>query len=77
MKKLLSLLLVFVMVLGLMAGCATNDPKETTGDTTPSTEGTKIDYANSTVILYTGNVRGDVSVYEKIAFKLSHSFKTR
>lgn len=67
MKKLLSLLLVFVMVLGLMAGCATNDPKETTGDTTPSTEGTKIDYANSTVILYTGNVRGDVSVYEKIA----------
>lgn len=67
MKKILSLLLVLVMVLGMFAGCGNNTtPTEpsSSGETTPNAE---INYANSTVILYTGNVRGNVKVYPQIA----------
>ena len=67
MKKILSLLLVLVMVLGMFAGCGNNTtPTEpsSSGETTPNAE---INYANSTVILYTGNVRGNTEVYPQIA----------
>lgn len=70
MKKILSLLLVLVMVLGMFAGCGNNTTPTTptepssSGETTPNAE---VNYANSTVILYTGNVRGNVKVYPQIA----------
>lgn len=80
MKKLFSLLLVFAMTLSVLAGCggnSANDPVDN-GSNTPSTnQGTgnggennntpAIDYANSTVILYTGNIRGNVEVYSQIS----------
>lgn len=67
MKKILSMLLVLVMVLGMFVGCGNNTtPTEpsSSGETTPNAE---INYANSTVILYTGNVRGNTEVYPQIA----------
>lgn len=70
MKKILSLLLVLVMVLGMFAGCGNNTTPTTptepssSGETTPNAE---VNYANSTVILYTGNVRGNTEVYPQIA----------
>ena len=68
MKKILSLLLVLVMVLAMFAGCGNNTTTPTepssSGETTPDAE---INYANSTVILYTGNVRGNIEVYPRIA----------
>ena len=72
MKKTISMLLVLVLTLGLLAGCAGQTPAETTAGTTQAptqaeTQPQEIDYANSTVILYTGNVRGDVDLYAKIA----------
>ena len=69
MKKILSLVLVLAMALSL-AACggkgeieATSAPTEATAAPTEAV----VDYANSTVILYTGNVRGDVAVYSQIA----------
>lgn len=72
MKKTISLLLVLVLTLGLLVGCARKTPAETTAGTTQAptqteTQTQEIDYANSTVILCTGNVRGDVALYAKIA----------
>ena len=52
MKKIVSIALVLVMIVGMMVLTAN---AETT------------DYSGKTVILYTGNVRGDVSIYAKIA----------
>ena len=69
MKKILSMVLVLTMVLALFAACG-NTPAETTGTPTETTQASTepgVDYANSTVILYTGNVRGRVEVYSQIA----------
>ena len=69
MKKILSLVLVLAMMLTLFAGCSNNTPAGTTASTNSTTEATvdTVDYANSTVILYTGNVRGEAKVYSQIA----------
>lgn len=68
MKRLLSLLLALVLL--LCTGCF-GDFGGTSGTlpqtTPPTTTVPPIDYANSTVILYTANVRGDVQVYSQIA----------
>ena len=66
MKKILSLVLVLAMVLSMFAACGNNaqtDPTTAPTEATPAV----VDYANSTVILYTGNVRGNVEVYSQIA----------
>ena len=76
MKKMFCLMLILTMVLTVFAACgdsnAQTDP--TTAPTsaptgTSATVSTEpvIDYANSTVILYTGNVRGDAQIYSQIA----------
>lgn len=71
MKKILSLALVLSMVLTLFAACGSSPSTATTA--APVTEATEalteagVDYANSTVILYTGNVRGNVEIYPQIA----------
>lgn len=72
MKKTISILMVLALVLALFSGCGSNAPAASTegGETTaPATQETtqQIDYANSTVILYTGNVRGNVELYPQIA----------
>lgn len=70
MKKILSLLLALTMVLALLAACGSSAPAETTAAPTETTEAPTdavVDYANATVILYTGNVRGNVEVYSQIA----------
>ena len=66
MKKILSLVLVLAMVLSMFAACGNNAAPETTGapETTAPAE---VNYANATVILYTGNVRGNAEVYSQIA----------
>ena len=65
MKKVISLLMVLVMALSLLAGCI-GEPDSTNPSTTGSME-PEVNYANSTVILCTGNIRGDVKVYPQIA----------
>lgn len=70
MKKIISLLLSLTMVLALFAACGSSSPAETTAAPTETTEAPTdavVDYANATVILYTGNVRGNVEVYSQIA----------
>ena len=69
MKKIISFVLIAAMVLALFTACVSKNPSETTGATNPSTNPSDpaIDYANSTVILYTGNVRGNVEIYSQIA----------
>lgn len=80
MKRLLSGLLVILMMLSLCAGCMEPDPTTTT-DATPTTTApvptttappAKINYTNSTVILYTANIRGNLSVYSQIATVRAH-----
>ena len=66
MKKTLSILLVMAMVLAMFAACGNNVQTTPTGTTSEPTSNV-VDYANSTVILYTGNVRGNVEVYSQIA----------
>lgn len=69
MKKILSVVLVLVMVLS-MAACGSKAQTEATDVPTEATVAPTevvVDYANSTVILYTGNVRGNVEVYSRIA----------
>ena len=73
MKRLLSGLMALLMIVSLCAGCGKTDPT-TNGTTPPATEsvpattgGSEIDHTNSTVVLYTANIRGDLSVYSKIA----------
>lgn len=79
MRKL-SFLLVLVMLLMTCAGCGTEPANGSTGTrpnttaqttrpstTVPPTTAPEVDYANSTVILYTANVRGDVGLYSAIA----------
>lgn len=70
MKKMISLALVLVMAASLLAACGSSAPAETTGAPTEEaavpTEAA-VDYANSTVIVYTGNVRGNVEVYFHVA----------
>ncbi len=66
MKKTLSILLVLVMVLTMFAGCGNNGQTTPTGTATEPTANV-VDYANATVILYSGNVRGNVEVYSQIA----------
>ncbi len=67
MKKILSMLLVVLMLFSMVACSSEPDVTNNTDSivTAPAEEVT--DYANSTVILYTGNVRGDVTVYSQIA----------
>lgn len=68
MKKFLSFVLVLTMVLTLFDACGNNPQTETTTEaTTEAPTNAAVDYANSTVILYTGNVRGNVEVYSRIA----------
>lgn len=71
MKKWISVLLTLSLCLSLLSGCVseptvapTDHLPATTNPPVPTTPG--VDYANSTVILYTANVRGDVSVYSTI-----------
>lgn len=72
MKRLLSGLMAILAVLSLFAGC-TEQPAPTT--TLPPASSTvsvpqttaPVGYTDTTVILYTANVRGDVSVYSHIA----------
>ena len=76
MKKKISLLLVLAIVLGMFAGCTgkteptepvvTSEPPEVS-EPAEILDDAEIDYANATVILYTGNIRGDVEVYSQIA----------
>lgn len=72
MKRLFSVLLAALFAVSLCTGCM--EPVSTTGDTASSSGTTSaspsaapVDYANSTVILYTANIRGDVTVYSRIA----------
>lgn len=69
MKKMLSLVLVLAMVLAVFAACGSNQQTETTVATEAATAPTDaaVDYPNSTVILYTGNVRGNVEIYAQVA----------
>lgn len=67
MKKIISMLLVLVMVLGMFAGCSNKEPStEPTGNPTDATQA-PVSVSGNTVILYTANVRGDVDVYAKVA----------
>ena len=80
MKRLLSGLLVLLLLLGLCAGCM--EPAPTTNHTpTPFPTTTvppttapapEIDYTNSTVVLYTVNIRGDLRIYSQIASARAH-----
>ena len=76
MKKI-SLLLVLAMVLTICAACRIDPPATSLSTQTqpnntqttkkvPETTAAPIDYAQSTVILYTANVRGHVEVYSAI-----------
>lgn len=71
MKRLLSGLLAALAVLCLCTGCM--EPVETTTATQPTTTVSvpqttaPVGYEDTTVILYTANIRGDVSVYARIA----------
>ncbi len=70
MKRFLSGVLVLLMVACLFAGCDRGpEQTETPSQTTQSVPTTTapVDYNGATVILYTANVRGDVSVYSAIA----------
>jgi hypothetical protein len=73
----ISLLLVLAMVLSICAGCQVDPPatshstqtQPTNTQTTeklPETTVLPVDYAQSTVILYTANVRGEVEAYSAI-----------
>lgn len=70
MKKLVSVLLALGLMLSLFSGCKKPNAATTTtiDDFTmpPATEA-PVDYANSTVILYSANVRGNVQIYSAIA----------
>lgn len=74
MKKTISVLLALALTLTLLAGCGSKTPTGTTAPETTAptatpteTQAAEIDYANSTVILYTGNVRGNGELYPQIA----------
>lgn len=81
MKRISCLLLVLTMLL-TSTGCVAQPPATsgstttiptttqtipTTQTTVPETTAPPVDYANSTVILYSANVRGDVQVYSAMA----------
>lgn len=69
MKKLFCILMVLCVLLsGCFDGPDTSAP-HTTGPETTASETTvpSVNYANSTVILYTANVRGDLEVFSQIA----------
>ena len=66
MKKMLTLVLVLAMALSMLA-CGSSTQPETTNAPTEAPTEAGVDYANTTVILYTGNVRGNVEVYSQIA----------
>lgn len=78
MKRLLSGLLAVLAVLSLCAGCmepaptatGTDDPSGTT--TVAPTAAPAVNYTDSTVILYTANIRGDLTVYSQIATVRAH-----
>ena len=74
MKRLLSGLLAAAVALCLCAGCAKPPAESTTTTTPPTSTATTVPpttvpvgYQGTTVILYTANVRGDISVYARIA----------
>lgn len=67
MKKLLSLVLAMAMALSLAACGSGAQETGTPTDAAQTPTEAAVDYANSTVILYTGNVRGNVEVYARIA----------
>lgn len=80
MKRLLSGLMAMLAVLSLCIGCM--EPVPTTNNiptpfpttTVPPTTAPPpaIDYTNSTVVLYTVNIRGDLAVYSQIATARAH-----
>lgn len=76
MKRLLSWLLAMLVVLSLCAGCEepapTTSMRPTVNTTVPPTTAPMTDYTNSTVILYTANIRGDLTVYSQIATVRAH-----
>lgn len=71
MKKWMSVLLTLSLCLCLLSGCVTDPttvPTNTTGaPQPPETTAPGLDYKNATVIVYTANIRGDVTMYSKIA----------
>ncbi len=75
MKRFLSALLASVLVLSLCIGCgkpADPSTEHTAGTTTKPAPTEPVDYINSTVILYTANIRGDVTAYSRIAMARAH-----
>lgn len=79
MKRLLSGFMTLLIILSLCAGCGKPAPTTsviptvTTTATVPTgTVSPQIDYTNTTVILYTVNVRGDLAVYSQIATVRAH-----
>ncbi len=85
MKRLLSGLMVLLTLFSLCTGCMepapstnhTPTPFPTTTmppATVPTTTAPppKIDYTNSTVVLYTVNIRGDLHIYSQIATARAH-----
>lgn len=69
MKKLYCILMVLcVLLTGCFDGPDTTGRPTTEPETTPpETTAPPVDYENSTVILYTANVRGDLEVFTQIA----------
>lgn len=65
MKKILSFLLAFAMVLGLLGGCAADVPP--TEPTTVIETAAPAGLEDAVVLLYTANVRGNVDVYAQVA----------
>ena len=77
MKRLLSGLMSLFVLLSLCTGCTKPEPTHTSTPipttTVPTTApAPEIDYANSTVVLYTVNVRGDLHIYSQIATARAH-----
>ncbi len=80
MKRLLSGLLAALSVLSLCAGCMELAPTTSNTTVTPVTTTVppttaphpEIDYTNSTVVLYTVNIRGDLRIYSQIASARAH-----
>ena len=67
MKKLRAVVLAAAMVLTLFAACGSNGQTETTAAPTEAPTEAAARYTNATVILYTGNVRGNAEIYPQIA----------
>lgn len=67
MKKAVSIVAAVLLLLGIVSGCTKNPVASEPTLSEPSTGNVEPDYSNSTVVLYTANVRGNVEVYPQIA----------